>query len=89
MGQRSKAGQTSCRLFYPGRLRLPLFRGRAAFGGIAFLLTVGAALGQGGSPTCAQLLQTQDAKAVTACKAELDAAENGSRQRTHGAHRSQ
>jgi hypothetical protein len=33
-------------------------------------------LGQGGSPTCAQLLQTQDAKAVTVCKAELDAAEN-------------
>jgi hypothetical protein len=54
---------------------LPLFTGRAAFGGIAFLLTVGTALGQGGSPTCAQLLQAQDAKAVTVCKAELDAAE--------------
>ena len=81
MGQRSKAGQTSCRLFYPGRLRLPLYTGRAAFGEFAFLLTVGvglggAALGQGGTPTCAQLLQTQDAKAVTVCKAELDAAEN-------------
>ena len=57
MGQRSKAGQTSCRLFYPGRLRLPLFKGRAALGGIAFLLTVGAAWGQGGSQTCAQLLK--------------------------------
>ena len=33
-------------------------------------------MGQGGSPTCAQLLQTQDAKAVTVCKAELDATEN-------------
>lgn len=33
-------------------------------------------MGQGGSPTCAQLLQAQDAKAVTVCKAELDAAEN-------------
>jgi hypothetical protein len=54
---------------------LPLFRGRAAFAGIAFLLTAGAAGGQSGSPTCAQLLQAQDAKAVTVCKAELDAAE--------------
>jgi hypothetical protein len=57
-------------------LRLPVFKGRAALGGIAFLLMVGAAWGQGGSPTCAQLLQAQDAKAVTVCKAELDAAEN-------------
>jgi hypothetical protein len=54
---------------------LPLFTGRAGFGAIAFLLTAGAALGQGGSPTCAQLLQAQDAKAVTVCKAELDEAE--------------
>ena len=76
MGQRSRAGQTSCTLFYPGRSRLPLFTGRAAFGGIAFLLSVGAAQGQGGGVTCAQLLQAQDAKAVTVCKAELDEAEN-------------
>jgi hypothetical protein len=55
---------------------LPLFTGRAAFGGIAFLLTVGGAWGQEGSPTCAQLLQAQDTKAVTTCKAELDAAES-------------
>jgi hypothetical protein len=55
---------------------LPLFRGRAALGGIAFLLTIGTAWGQGASPTCAQLLQAQDAKAVRVCKAELDAAEN-------------
>jgi hypothetical protein len=33
-------------------------------------------MGQGGSSTCAQLLQAQDAKAVTVCKAELDAAES-------------
>ena len=33
-------------------------------------------MGQGGSQACAQLLQAQDAKAVTVCKAELDAAEN-------------
>jgi hypothetical protein len=56
-------------------MRLPLFRGRAAFGGVAFLLTAGAGWGQGAGPTCAQLLQAQDAKAVTVCKAELDAAE--------------
>jgi hypothetical protein len=55
---------------------LPLFRGRAALGGIAFLLTAGTAWGQGGSPTCAQLLQAQDAKAVPICKAELEMAEN-------------
>jgi hypothetical protein len=76
MGQRCRAGQTSCTLFYPGRSRLPLFTRRAAFGGIAFLLSVGAAQGQGLGPSCAQLLQTQDAKAVTVCKAELDEAEN-------------
>jgi hypothetical protein len=76
MGQRSKAGQTSWRLFYPGRLRLPLFTGQAALGGMAFLSMAGAALGQGSSPTCAQLLQAQDAKAVTVCKADLDAAEH-------------
>ena len=75
MGQRNKAGQTSWRLFYPGRLRLPLFQGKAALGGMACLLTAGAAWGQGGSPSCAQLLQAQDAKAVPVCKAELDAAE--------------
>ena len=76
MGQRSKAGQTSWRLFYPGRLRLPLFRGRVAFGGIVLLFTAGAGWGQDGPPTCAQLLQAQDAKAVTTCKSELDAAES-------------
>ena len=76
MGQSSRAGQTSCTLFYSWRSRLPLFAGRAAFGGIAFLLSVGAAPGQGGGATCAQLLQAQDARAVTVCKAELDEAEN-------------
>ena len=40
------------------------------------MLTAGTAWGQGGSPTCAQLLQAQDAKAVTVCTAELDAAES-------------
>ena len=49
--------------------------GRAAFSGIAVLLSAGAAQGQGGV-TCAQLLQAQDAKAVTVCKAELTDAEN-------------
>ncbi len=54
---------------------MPLFRSRDALR-IAILLTAGTAWGQGGSPTCAQLLQAQDAKAVTVCKAELDAAES-------------
>ena len=54
---------------------MPLFTGRAAFAGMAVLFSIGAANGQGGSPTCAQLLQAQNAKAVTACKAELDEAE--------------
>ncbi len=55
---------------------MPLFRGRAAFGGIVLLFTAGAGWGQDGSATCAQLLQAQDAKAVMTCKAELDTAES-------------
>ena len=71
MGQRSRAGETSCTLFYPGRLRLPLFRD--LFLGVAFLFGVGAVQGQ----DCTQLLQAQEAKAVAACKAQLDEAEHG------------
>ena len=55
---------------------MPLSTGRTAFGGIAFLLMLGTAWGQYASPTCALLLQAQDTKAVTTCKAELDAAES-------------
>lgn len=43
------------------------------FIGVAFLLGVGVAQGQ----DCTQLLQAQDAKAVTACKTQLEEAENG------------
>jgi hypothetical protein len=50
---------------------LPLFAG--VFIGVAFLFGIGAAQG----PECTQLLQAQDAKAVAACKAQLDAAESG------------
>lgn len=69
MRQRSRAGETSCTLFYPGRLRLPLFT--SLFIGAAFLLDAGAA------QDCTGLLQAQDAKAVAACKAQFDEAESG------------
>jgi hypothetical protein len=36
-----------------------------------------AAAAQGPSPTCTELLQAQDAKAVAACKAQVDEAERG------------
>jgi len=62
-------------LFYPGRLRVPLFTTRAVSGGAAFLL--GAVLAQGQVSTCTQLLQAQDARAVGACKAQLDEADRG------------
>jgi hypothetical protein len=55
---------------------LPLFTGRVVFSGVAFLL-LGIAEGRGESPTCTQLLQAQDVRAVAACKAQLDEAENG------------
>lgn len=56
------------------------FRQLAVLGGAVLLLgRLGAA--QGGThreaPTCTELLQAQDAKAVAACKAQLDDAENG------------
>jgi hypothetical protein len=57
-------------------LRLRLFIGWTGLCVFAILSTLGAAWGQGGSQTCAQLLQAQDTKAVTTCKAELDAAES-------------
>lgn len=53
---------------------MPLFTGRTVIQGIAFLL-LGAAQGQEVSPTCTQLLQAQDARAVAACKAQLNEAE--------------
>jgi len=63
MGQRSKAGQTSCRLFYPGRLRgCATFQRSSRARGIAFLFDGRDHMGARGSPTCAQLLQAQECK---------------------------
>jgi hypothetical protein len=56
---------------------LPLSRGRIVFSLVAFLCGLLAAQGQDGNPTCTQLLQAQDARAVAACKAQRDEAENG------------
>jgi len=69
MGQRSRAGETSCTLFYPVRSRLPLFKVVLA----AVLFCVGVAHARG--PDCTELLQAHDARAVAACKAQLDQAE--------------
>ena len=61
---------------------MPPFRGRGIFDRLAFLLglsiTAAAALGQIGGPSCTELLQAQDGRAVAACKAQLDEAENAS-----------
>ena len=56
---------------------MPLSRGRVVFSLAAFLCGLLAAQGQDGNPTCPQLLQAGDAKAVASCKAQLDAAESG------------
>jgi hypothetical protein len=56
---------------------LPLSRARVIFSLAAFLFSLLAAQGQDGDPTCTKLLQAGDAGAVAACKAQLDAAENG------------
>jgi hypothetical protein len=39
-------------------------------------MTAGAAAGQGANPSCTELLQAGDGRAVAACKAQLDEAEN-------------
>jgi hypothetical protein len=57
---------------------LSLFRVRAACGLLPLLLGLGVARGQQAtSPTCTELLQAQDVKAIAACKAQLDQAESG------------
>ena len=57
---------------------MPLFAGRAVINAAAILSLLGTAAAQvtTSSPTCTQLLQAQDAKAVAACKAQLDEAES-------------
>jgi hypothetical protein len=85
MGQRSRAGQTCCTLFYPGaprartrrsrgRFTLSLCKAGAFFSSVTLLSGLAAA--QGPSSTCTALLQAQDAKAVAACKAQVDEAES-------------
>lgn len=57
---------------------MSLFRVRAACGLLPLLLGLGVARGQQAtSPTCTELLQAQDVKAIAACKAQLDQAESG------------
>jgi tetratricopeptide (TPR) repeat protein len=86
MGQRSRAGQTCCRLFYPGapcarhsrgRFTLSLSKAAAFLSSVTLVASFGSAAAQATSPACTQLLQAQDAKAVAACKAQLDEAESG------------
>ena len=64
-----------------GEIILPLCKAGAALSSAAFLLGLGVAAAQGqmaaAGPTCTALLQAQDAKAVAACKAQLDEAESG------------
>jgi hypothetical protein len=60
---------------YTGRLRLPVFTGRAVVG-ICLLGFGVAAYAQGPGPSCTELLQAQDARAVAACKTQLDQAES-------------
>ena len=69
-----------------GRFRLLLFAGRSLLISGALLLGLGAAAAQvmasspttdsQATPTCTELLQAQNAKAVAACKAQLDEAES-------------
>ncbi len=66
---------------------MSLFRVRAVCGVLPLLLGLGVARGQATSskpggdaparPTCTELLQAQDVKAIAACKAQLDEAESG------------
>jgi len=59
------------------RFRLSLSKAGAFFSSVALLSGLWAAAAQGPSSTCTALLQAQDAKAVAACKAQLDEAESG------------
>lgn len=66
---------------------MSLFRVCAACGVLPLWLGLGVARGQAmsskpggdaqGRPTCTELLQAQDVKAIAACKAQLDEAESG------------
>jgi tetratricopeptide (TPR) repeat protein len=54
-----------------------LSKAGAFFSSVTLLSGLGGAAGQATSPTCTELLLAGDAKAVAACKAELDEAESG------------
>jgi tetratricopeptide (TPR) repeat protein len=56
---------------------LSLSKAGAFFSSVTLLSGLGAAAAQGPSSTCTALLQAQDAKAVAACKAQVDEAESG------------
>jgi hypothetical protein len=53
---------------------LQVFAGGAALG--AVLLSLGISHAQGPGPACTEMLQAQDARAVAACKSQLDEAES-------------
>ena len=60
-----------------GGFTLSLSKAGAFFSSVTLLSGLGGAAAQATSPTCTELLQAQDAKAVAACKAQLDEAESG------------
>jgi hypothetical protein len=56
---------------------LSLCKAGALLAGATLLFGLGIAAAQGPGPTCTDLLQAQDAKAIAACKAQVDEAESG------------
>jgi len=60
-----------------GRLALSVSKAGAFFLSVTLLWGLGAAAAQAPGRACTELLQAQDAKAVAACKAQLDEAESG------------
>src|ERR1700677_2862969 len=59
-----------------GRFTLALGKAGAFFASVTLLFGLGAAAAQGPSSSCTKWLQAQDAKAVAACKAQVDEAES-------------
>jgi hypothetical protein len=56
---------------------LSLCKAGTVLTGATLLFGLGIGAAQGPSPTCTELLQAQDAKAIAACKAQVDEAESG------------
>src|ERR1700684_324054 len=67
----SRSGQSK------GRFTLCFSKAEAFCATATLLCSLGTAAAQKPSSTCTQLLQAQDAKAVAACKAQVDEAESG------------